>query len=63
MWVKPPLPNGSAVTFSWLVPQSEPWEVLAADAPPAKPDVSKFYGAKEAQMPQFVAIKLQLPRF
>jgi hypothetical protein len=56
MWVEPPLPNGSAAAFSWLFPQVEPWEVFEADAPPARPDVSKFYGANEAQMPHIVAI-------
>jgi len=56
MWREPLLPNGSASTFSWLVPQFEPWEAFLADAPPATADVSKFYGANEAQMPQFVAI-------
>jgi hypothetical protein len=56
MWRLPPLPNGSAPTFSWLVPQNEPWEVFVADAPPTKADVSKFYGANEAQMPHLVAI-------
>ena len=56
MWRLPRLPNGSARNFSWLVPQVEPWEAFLADAPPTKPDVSKFYGANEAQMPQSVAI-------
>src|SRR3989337_4389790 len=46
MWREPLLPNGSALTFSWLVPQFEPWKAFVADAPPARPRCAKVLWRK-----------------